>query len=80
MIASNNEESYAEFLYADDGIQWLQGEGSPSTGVPDAKAQAGFVAANGRTHVLQGSGTDQIRNLMRLVLYGAVRMVTFRVP
>ncbi|XKL63994.1 hypothetical protein PGB90_006358 [Kerria lacca] len=66
VVASNETDSYVEFLYADDGIQWLQGDGQPGTGLPDAKAQAGFVAYNGRIRLLQGSGTDQIRNLMRL--------------
>lgn len=65
MIASNDEESFVEYLYADEGIQWLQGEGLPGTGWSDAKAQAGLVAANGRTYTLQGSGTDQIRYLTR---------------
>lgn len=65
MIASNVNESFIELLYADDGIQWLQGVGQPGTGLPDAKAQAGFVAYNGRKLELPHSGTDQIRNLMR---------------
>lgn len=64
-IISSDQAAYVEFLYADNGIQWLQGEGIPGTGLPDAKAQAGFVAANGRTYTLPGSGTDQIRNLVR---------------
>lgn len=65
VIASNDSESFIELLYADDGIQWIQGIGNPQTGLPEAKAQSGLVALNGRTYLLPGSGTDQIRNLMR---------------
>ncbi|XP_065209284.1 nidogen [Planococcus citri] len=78
VIASNNEESYVEFLYADDGIQWIQGDGQLGTGLPDAKAQAGLVAANGRVHTLQGSGTDQIRNLIRLSNTNEAGLFVFR--
>ncbi|KAK7591209.1 hypothetical protein V9T40_002822 [Parthenolecanium corni] len=66
VIASSGNESFVELLYTDDGIQWLQGVGQSGTGLPDAKAQAGFVAYNGRKYELPHSGTDQIRNLMRL--------------
>lgn len=59
-IISNETDSYVQFLYADDGIQWLQ---SSAEGSPDAKAQAGFVSADGRIYKLKGSGADQIRNL-----------------
>lgn len=66
VIATNGSESFVQFLYADDGIQWLQGQGSLNvTGLPDAKAQAGLTAYNGRILMLPGSGTDQIRNLVR---------------
>lgn len=33
--------------------------------MPDARAQAGFVAGDGRFHVLKGSGSDQVSNLNR---------------
>ncbi|KAF5302810.1 hypothetical protein FQA39_LY01990 [Lamprigera yunnana] len=64
IIASDGSESFVEFLYPENGIQWIQGTGSDS-GLPDARAQAGFIAADGRFHLLHGSGTDQIKNLER---------------
>jgi len=62
VIASDGFDSYVEFLYADGGIQWIQGTGD-SSGLPDARAQAGLVSGDGRLYTLRGSGTDQIQNL-----------------
>lgn len=61
-IASNGEESFVEFLYPENGIQWIQGTGDES-GLPDARAQAGFVGADGRYFNLPGSGKEQVKNL-----------------
>ncbi|XP_076174255.1 nidogen isoform X2 [Ptiloglossa arizonensis] len=60
-ISSNGTHSYAEMIYPNNGIQWIQGESHPS-GLPDAKAQAGFMS-EGRMYTLKGSGTDQIQNV-----------------
>lgn len=62
VIASDGSDSYVEFLYADGGIQWIQGIGQ-SSGLPDARAQSGLVSGDGRLYTLRGSGTDQIQNL-----------------
>lgn len=61
-VSSDGTQSYAEFLYADDGIQWVQGV-SRQQGLPDARAQAGFVSGDGRYFELRSSGTDQIINI-----------------
>lgn len=63
-IISNNEDSYVEFLYPEDGIQWIQGTGDGS-GLPDARAQAGMIALDGRYYLLPGSGTDRAFLLTR---------------
>ncbi|XP_058796968.1 nidogen [Phymastichus coffea] len=60
-ISSNGNESYAELLYPDNGIQWIQGESHPN-GLPDAKAQAGIMGG-AQLYALMGSGTDQIQNI-----------------
>ncbi|KAG7213656.1 hypothetical protein KM043_002901 [Ampulex compressa] len=60
-ISSNGTHSFVELLYPENGIQWIQGESHPS-GLPDAKAQAGFMT-EGRLYTLKGSGTDQIQNV-----------------
>ncbi|XP_047349035.1 nidogen-like isoform X3 [Vespa velutina] len=60
-ISSNGTHSFVELLYPENGIQWIQAESHPS-GLPDAKAQAGFMS-EGRITTLQGSGTDQIQNV-----------------
>ncbi|XP_015431695.1 PREDICTED: nidogen-2 [Dufourea novaeangliae] len=60
-ISSNDTHSYVELLYPDNGIQWIQGASHPN-GLPDAKAQAGFMS-EGRMYTLKGSGTDQIQNV-----------------
>ncbi|XP_051169856.1 nidogen isoform X3 [Leptopilina boulardi] len=63
-ISSNGTHSYVEFLYPRDGIQWIQAESHPN-GLPDAKAQAGFMC-EGKIYTLTGSGTDQIQNIDKL--------------
>ncbi|KRT78905.1 EGF-like domain containing protein, partial [Oryctes borbonicus] len=63
-IISNNDDSYVEFLYPENGIQWIQGTGDGS-GLPDARAQAGIIAPDGRYHLLPGSGTDKVYMLER---------------
>ncbi|XP_011138379.1 nidogen-2 isoform X2 [Harpegnathos saltator] len=60
-ISSNCTHSFVELLYPENGIQWIQGESHPN-GLPDAKAQAGFMS-EGKMYTLRGSGTDQIQNV-----------------
>ncbi|XP_031340654.1 nidogen-like [Photinus pyralis] len=64
VIISDGDDSFVEFLYPENGIQWIQGTGADS-GLPDARAQAGFIGADDRFYVLHGSGTDQIKNIER---------------
>ena len=45
------------FIYAHNGINWLQGE-MGLLGLPDIRAQAGVVAEDGRHFYIDGSGTD----------------------
>lgn len=64
-IITDGRESFAQFVYPSP-IQWVQTfSGLAEVGLPDAKAQAGFSAADGRIHLLRGSGSDQIHNLDR---------------
>lgn len=62
-IISNGTESFVELLYPEREIQWIQGE-ITNSGFPDAKAQAGFVAEDGRMYSLRGSGSHQIKNVI----------------
>ncbi|CAG9113923.1 unnamed protein product [Plutella xylostella] len=62
-LISNGTESFVELLYPEREIQWIQKEPLPGA-LPDAKAQAGFVAEDGRVYTLRGSGTHQVRNIM----------------
>lgn len=71
VIATDGEETFVEFLYPQGGIQWVQGTGQDS-GLPDARAQAGFVSVNGYLYTLRGSGTDQIQNLDR---YNVIKLL-----
>ncbi|KAL0115115.1 hypothetical protein PUN28_010595 [Cardiocondyla obscurior] len=63
-ISSNGTHSFVELLYPENGIQWIQAESHPN-GLPDAKAQAGFMS-EGKMYTLRGSGTDQIQNVDKL--------------
>lgn len=62
-VISNGTESFVEMLYPEREIQWIQRETAPGE-LPDAKAQAGFVAEDGRMFTLRGSGSHQIRNIV----------------
>lgn len=53
------EETYVQFLYPEHGINWIQGDTGDS-GLPDVRAQAGFISEDGRFFQLQGSGTDNV--------------------
>lgn len=65
-VATDGHETFVQFAYPSP-VQWVQSFGglADEVGLPDAKAQAGFSAADGRIHVLRGSGSDQIHNLDR---------------
>lgn len=62
-IISNGTETFVEMLYPEREIQWIQKEPQPGS-LPDAKAQAGFIAEDGRLFTLRGSGSHQIRNVV----------------
>lgn len=64
-ISSNGTHSFVELLYPTGGIQWIQGESHPN-GLPDARAQAGFMS-EGIMYTLKGSGTDQIQNIDKYI-------------
>lgn len=63
VISSDGYDSYVEFIYPEGGLQWIQGTGDKDSGLPDARAQSGFVSSDGRHYTLPYSGTDQVRNL-----------------
>ncbi|XP_041987449.1 nidogen [Aricia agestis] len=62
-VISNGTDSFVELLYPEREIQWIQKETLPGY-LPDAKAQAGFIAEDGRLFTLRGSGSHQIRNIV----------------
>ncbi|XP_030387552.1 nidogen-1 [Scaptodrosophila lebanonensis] len=58
----NEEQTFVQFIYPEGGLNWLQGEAG-SLGLPDIRAQAGFVAEDGRYFNLNGSGSENARFL-----------------
>lgn len=56
------EETYAQFLYPKNGINWIQGDTGDS-GLVDIRAQAGFVSEDRRYYLLKGSASDNVRHL-----------------
>lgn len=77
-IISNEEDSYVEFLYPQNGIQWVQAETGES-GLPDIRARAGFIAADGRYVALKGSGSDKVRHLTESSNFGQPGRWLYRV-
>lgn len=49
-------------MYPKNGINWIQGETGDS-GLPDIRAQAGFVSEDLRHFLIKDSGTDNIRHI-----------------
>jgi nidogen (entactin) len=66
ILSTSGQDSFALFLFPDDGINWLRGEGKVKN-LPDARAQSGFSASDGRFLTLPGSGTDQLFNYDKYV-------------
>lgn len=62
VIITDGVESYVEFLYPENSLQWIQGTGDKS-GLPDARAQAGIISPDGKLFTLPGSGTEKVRSL-----------------
>lgn len=56
---SDDQDTFVQFLYPSGGLNWLQGENGP-LGLPDIRAQAGFVSEDGRYFNLENSGTDNV--------------------
>ncbi|KAH8272873.1 hypothetical protein KR018_006184 [Drosophila ironensis] len=56
------KQTFVQFIYPEGGLNWLQGE-SAARGLPDIRAQAGFVAEDGRFYSLNGSGSENARFL-----------------
>lgn len=55
----DDEDTFVQFIYPTGGLNWLQGDIGP-LGLPDIRAQAGFVAEDGRSFNLDGSGTENV--------------------
>lgn len=62
VVATDGNESFVQFIYLDNGIQWIQGQSSES-GIPNARAQAALISHDRKLFTLPGSGTDQITNI-----------------
>nr|XP_023027888.1 nidogen-2-like [Leptinotarsa decemlineata] len=78
VISSDGMETFVEFLYPEDGIQWIQGTGDES-GLPDARAQAGIISPEGDIFSLPGSGTEQVNNLEKWSNMGLEGQYIFKV-
>lgn len=54
-----DSQTFVQFIYPQGGLNWLQGEAG-ELGLPDIRAQAGFVAEDGRFYNLNGSGSENV--------------------
>lgn len=65
VIASDGSDSFAIYLYADDGINWVRGDGKFFP-VEDVFAQVGVEAADGQRYfTFPESGTQNVARLQR---------------
>lgn len=77
-VIYNEEKTFVQFIYPASGLNWIQGETGP-LGLPDIRAQAGFVAEDGRFYNLDGSGTDNVRYVNENSNVGVPGVWLFRV-
>ncbi|KAH8401667.1 hypothetical protein KR009_007215 [Drosophila setifemur] len=72
------QQTFVQFIYPEGGLNWLQGE-SAARGLPDIRAQAGFVAEDGRFYSLTGSGSENARFLSESTNLGVPGVWLFEV-
>lgn len=78
VIICNADETYVQFIYPKGGINWLQAD-TGELGLPDIRAQAGFIAEDGRFFAIDGSGTDNARYLSEMSNVGIDGVFLFHV-
>ncbi|XP_055854934.1 nidogen-like [Episyrphus balteatus] len=78
IIICNSDESYVQFIYPEEGINWLQAE-SGQSGNLDFPAQAGFASDDGRYFMINGSGTENVANLSKMSNIGINGVFLYRV-
>jgi hypothetical protein len=68
VIASDGRDSFVAFLYPEDGLTWLRGDGKTVPVKVDVPGQAGFDAGdNSRYYRLPGSGNPEVLQLSEYV-------------
>lgn len=60
-LIANEERTFVHFIYPEGGLNWLRGEAG-ELGLPDIRAQVGFVAEDGSFYNLNGSGSENVSN------------------
>jgi len=66
VIASDGFDSFTFFLYEDNGVQWVRGQGKDAPGIPDQHAHAGFDSGDLiNYYTLQGSGQPNVQEIAR---------------
>ncbi|EDW61724.1 nidogen [Drosophila virilis] len=73
-----DSQTFVQFIYPQGGLNWLQGEAG-ELGLPDIRAQAGFVAEDGRYYNLNGSGSENARFLSESTNLGVAGVWLFQV-
>jgi hypothetical protein len=69
VIASDARDSFVAFLYPEDGLTWIRGDGKAVPVKVDVPAQAGFDAGdNSRYYRLPGSGNPEVLQLSEYVI------------
>lgn len=80
VMSSDAIDSFAIFLYPDNGINWIKGDGKESPRSEDPDAQAGFDAGDGRRYLtLPGSGNREVQNLPTWSNFGMNGVYVFHI-
>ncbi|KAH8299746.1 hypothetical protein KR044_005465 [Drosophila immigrans] len=77
-LIAGEQRTFVHFIYPEGGLNWLQGEAG-ELGLPDIRAQAGFIAEDGRYYNLNGSGSENARFLSESTNLGVPGVWLYRV-
>ncbi|ELT91752.1 hypothetical protein CAPTEDRAFT_173985 [Capitella teleta] len=80
VLASDGRDTFSMFLYPEDGLNWVQGQGK--SGPSDVPGQVGFDAGDAdqrRYFTLPASGNEAVKNLVSWTNTGQAGLWIFRI-
>ncbi|GAB0089199.1 Nidogen [Sergentomyia squamirostris] len=77
-LICGDRETYVQLIYPENGLNWIKGDVGES-GLPDVRAQVGFISEEGEMFTLKGSGQENVKYISELTNYGVPGIFLYRV-